>query len=589
MLVSAKALTLAGRHLPLSPWAPFAFFWQDAFVAIVFYSIDRLLKREKPAWCAYALLAAYTAVNVPITLVLSTPLTWTMIRATRGALSDAVLHYATAVNLIALLVPVIAAVALPIVLRRVRPGRWGQTPTPTGGLTPTATWGQTPNRVLSSKWGILGAVAVLIGPVAVSRVETHGMHRSALGALVATSLPRLEPAAGAADWRESPFGTSAGEDLSALRGSMAGRNVLLVVLESTGARHLGLYGAAVDPTPRLTALGRQAIVFERAYAVYPESIKGLFATLCSKYPAFDTPPEIYANVPCAPLPRTLAAAGYRTALFHSGRFAYLGMSSIIERRGFDLLEDAGAIGGQVNSSFGVDDASTVRRALGWIASLRAEERFFLTYLPVSGHNPYDVTTPGPFEGRDDFTRYLNALHEGDVALGALLDGLQRLGRDRDTLVIVFGDHGEAFGEHPGNFAHTLFIQEENVRVPYLMAAAGAIDRSIRVQRIASIVDTAPTILDLLGLPADAAHQGTSLLNPQPRMAMFFTDYSIGWLGLADGCWKYLHDLDAGRSRLFDVCTDPGESRDRAAEFPERVSAYRDRVRGWAAAQKEAVK
>jgi hypothetical protein len=73
------------------------------------------------------------------------------------------------------------------------------------------------------------------------------------------------------------------------------------------------------------------------------------------------------------------------------------------------------------------------------------------------------------------------------------------------------------------------------------------------------------------------------------MALFFTDYSLGWLGLRDGCWKYLYDMDAGRSRLFDVCADPGELRDRAEELPARVSAYRERVRAWAAAQKEAVR
>jgi arylsulfatase A-like enzyme len=369
---------------------------------------------------------------------------------------------------------------------------------------------------------------------------------------------------------------------------MRGKNVVLVVLESTAARHLATYGAAVDPMPNLTALARQAIVVERAYAVYPESIKGLFATLCSRAPAFDTAPEIYADVPCAPLPAILAHAGYRTALFHSGRFDYLGMRAMIERRGFDVLEDAGAIGGRVDSSFGVDDASTVERALQWIGS-PDRRPFFLTYLPIAGHHPYETARPGPFRGRDDFTRYLNSLHESDAALGALLDGLRAHGRADDTLVIVFGDHGEAFGEHPGNFAHTLFLHEENVRVPFVVAAPGAITRELRLERVGSVIDAAPTILDLLGLPAEVRHQGRSLLRPEPRLALFYTDYSIGWLGLADGCWKYLYEMDASRSQLFDVCVDPRESRDRAPEFPDRVAAYRERVRAWAAAQKDAVR
>ena len=131
-------------------------------------------------------------------------------------------------------------------------------------------------------------------------------------------------------------------------------------------------------------------------------------------------------------------------------------------------------------------------------------------------------------------------------------------------------------------------------MPYVIAAPEAGVGMInvaqrRIQRLASAIDTAPTILDLLGLQPQGLHQGTSLLRPEPRMALFFTDYSIGWLGLADGCWKYLFDMDSGRSHLFDVCDDPGESRDRAGELPERVSSYRTRVREWAAAQKDAIR
>jgi hypothetical protein len=563
VLASARALTLAGAAVPLSVWAPIAYLWQDLLVVLVFLAVDAAMNRPAPAWVLYGAIVVYAAVNVPVTRILSTPLTWTIIRAARGPIADSVTHYATPINLIGLVVPIAIGALLPVVLAR---------------------------RPLAVRRGVVGAALLIVaaGPVAVSRTETHGMHRNALGALVATSLPRLNPAGSTIDWRASPFGDRAGADLTSFRGSMAGQNVVLVVLESTGARHLGLYGAERDPAPNLTELARRAIVFERAYSVYPESIKGLFATLCSRYPAFDTAPEIYGDVPCASLPRRLQSAGYRTALFHSGRFAYLGMRSVIDNRGFDLLEDAGAIGGVVESSFGVDEPSAVRRLLGWIDALPRDARFFVTYLPVAGHHPYATTAPGPFSGTDDFTRYLNALHEGDEALGRLVRGLRERHLDERTLVIVFGDHGEAFGEHPGNFAHTLFIHEENVRVPYVIAAPGAIATTMRVPRIASVIDTAPTLLDLLGLPADERYQGHSLLRPDPRMALFYTDYSIGWLGLADACWKYLYEMDSGRSRLFDVCEDPAETRDRAGEFPERVEAYRDRVKQWAAAQKDLI-
>jgi arylsulfatase A-like enzyme len=562
-LIAAKAITLLGQDVPASAWALAAYVWQDVLIAGVFFAVDASLRRNRIGWVMYTALIAYVAINVPVTRVLSTPLTWTVIRAAGGPLADSIAHYVTPLHLAALVVPLAAGVLLPWLLSR--------------------------RAITIGAPSIALAIAVaIVGCIGVSRVDTRGLHRSALGALVATGIPRMTAAPGSVDWRLSPFAAAHGENLTSLGGSLAGRNVILIVLESTAARHLGLYGAAVDPMPNLTDLGRHGVVFDRTYSVYPESIKGLFATLCSRYPAFDLSPEAYRDVPCTSLPRSLKDAGYRTALFHSGRFVYLGMEAVIRDRGFDRLEDAGDIGGRINSSFGVDEASTVDRMLRWIDSLDRRDRFFLTYLPIAGHHPYSSAGRGPFHGNSDFTAYLNALHEGDEALGRFISGLRERHLDENSVFVVFGDHGEAFGEHPGNFAHTLFIYDENVRVPYLIAAPGKMRSQVRVERVASIIDTAPTVLDLLGLRESAGHQGTSLLRPEPRMALFYTDYSLGWLGLRDACWKYLYEMDARRSRLFDICADPGERHDRAGDFPDRVAAYRTRVEGWAAAQKDAI-
>ena len=211
------------------------------------------------------------------------------------------------------------------------------------------------------------------------------------------------------DWRAEPVRPAATARICrASRGSMRGRNVVLVVLESTGARHLGLYGGVPDPAPNLTALAARSIVFERAYAVYPESIKGLFATLCSRYPAFDTAPEIYAGVPCASLPRTLARPGYRTALFHSGRFMYLGMTSVIERRGFDVLEDAG--GDRRQRRFELRRGRRVDGRAGACAGSTRSIDASRSSSPTcrsSGHNPYVTSRPRSVHERPG----LLALHE----------------------------------------------------------------------------------------------------------------------------------------------------------------------------------
>jgi phosphoglycerol transferase MdoB-like AlkP superfamily enzyme len=292
--------------------------------------------------------------------------------------------------------------------------------------------------------------------------------------------------------------------------------VVLVVLESTAAIYLRPYRAADDPTPHLTRLSRDALLFEHAYAAYPESVKGMVAWLSARYPAFDTPGARHSGVIRNSLARILSDRGYSTALVHSGRFMYLGMDSLVQAAGFTTLMDAGDIGGNRNSSFGVDDASTVKALLAWVDERREERPFFAAFLPIAGHHPYASTVPGPFAGRGDIDRYRNAIHEGDAALGQLLSGLRQRGLDSNTVVVVFGDHGQAFGQHPGNFAHSLALYEENVGVPLIFSVPGA--GAARIARTASLVDVAPTVLERLGVEAPAEVEGASLLRPAPRAA-----------------------------------------------------------------------
>jgi Sulfatase len=566
VLAVAKILALSGRDLPLSAWAPFAFFWQDVLAALVFLALDGWLRRPVLAWLLYGASLLYIAVNVPVARVLGTPLTWNMMRAARGPLADSIWHHVTISNLCSLMLVTGVGVLLPLWLAR---------------------------KAVKPPASVLGAALFVVaaGVQADSHIETRGLQRNAFGALIGSRVTGLQKTTNEGGYLEVETRTTenGAGDLEHLRGAARGRHVVLIILESTAARYLGLYGARRDPMPALTDLGRRALVFESAYAVYPESIKGLFSTVCSRYPAFNASAEIHARVHCASIAQSLRGYGYRTALFHSGRFGYLGMAPMIEGRGFDLLEDAGAIGGQVHSSFGVDEPSTIRRMFAWIDSLKDSERFFLTYLPVAGHHPYSAPDHhGPFEGTSDFDRYLNSLHYGDAALRQLVDGLRARNLDERTLFVIQGDHGEAFGQHPDNVAHSLFVYDENIRVPYVIAAPGLIRDPIRVDRVTSTIDTAPTILDLLGYAPAPEHQGASLLNPAPRPAFFYTDYSLGWLGLRDSCWKYLYEIDSDRAKLFDLCSDPDEIRDRAGDFESRVLAYRARVRRWAAVQQTAV-
>ena len=261
------------------------------------------------SWC-------WAALNVPVARALASPLTVNMIDAAGGALLDSIVHYLTFANAAAVGLVFGAAAALPTWIARVPP-RW--------------------------RFGVaLAGVAIAApGPFASAIVDVHGLERNALTAMVRTSLPRVESREISGDWRASPLPAARLRDLSAWRGAAAGRNVVMIVLESTAAQYLRAYGATDDPTPNLTAFVSTAMQFERAFAVYPESVKGLFATLCSRAPAFDVSAAAHADATCASLVRALSGAGYRTALFHSGRFAYLGMDAVVARLGFGTARGRG--------------------------------------------------------------------------------------------------------------------------------------------------------------------------------------------------------------------------------------------------------
>ena len=558
VFVLAKAAALAGHHVPFAWWSPIAYLWQDAVVVLVFAAIELCLgRRQRAVWLVYAGLALYATINIPVERALATPLTWPMLRAAGGPLSDSMWYYVTWQNAVLFTSVLAVAVVAPLAFRR------------------------TTQRPLLAAL----VLCVALGPASAARVDTFGLERNAWTALISSVLSRMPSRASSGDWRAPSFDRTRYEDLSRFRGALAGRNIVLVSLESTAAEYLGLYGADPDVMPNLSELAGTAIVFENAYAVYPESIKGLFSILCSRYPAFDSEAEMYASVPCQSIAAVLSGNGYRTALFHSGRFMYLGMEAIIRNRGFQTLADAGDIGGNHNSSFGVDEPSTVASILSWIDALPAGQPFFMTYLPIAGHHPYETPEPGPFPDHDEFGRYRNALHYGDASLGTLIRGFRARGLDRKTLWIVLGDHGEAFGRHEGNFGHTFQLYDENVRVPFLLAAAGVVSHQIRSKQVVSLVDTAPTVLDLAGLPAPESYQGRSMLDGEPRMALFFADYSLGMLGLRDGPRKFIHEVDSGRSKLFDVVKDPQERMDLSDRHVEEVRRYAQDLRTWSSAQK----
>lgn len=349
------------------------------------------------------------------------------------------------------------------------------------------------------------------------------------------------------------------------------RHVLFVILESIAARH-------VDATtmPRLHELGADhAVWFDDHVAGSPVSIKALFSLLCGlpPLPSRDLESAVIPRIDCRSLPEVLGAAGFDAGLFHGGYFAFTDKLAFLGERGFSALvdgENLPARGAPVwRNGWGADDRVVVEESLRWLDErIAAGKPTLHVVVPLIPHHEYFLPpdAPKPFGTRTVVDRYKNGLRFADDVLGRLIDGYRARGLLDDTVVVVVGDHGEAFDEHPGNRLHGSFLYEENLRTPLLIRAPSLPSGAQHSRRPSTHADVAPTILSLLGVPApdrpDALDEiaGRDLLGETfaPRPTAHVTNFPTALLAVRGPRLKAIETDDGRVAELYDLAADPRE-------------------------------
>jgi arylsulfatase A-like enzyme len=188
----------------------------------------------------------------------------------------------------------------------------------------------------------------------------------------------------------------------------------------------------------------------------------------------------------------------------------------------------------------------------------------------------------------------------DHEVGRLLRGIEAaLPRER-TAVILTADHGESLGEHAYYFEHGRLPYETCTRVPLVVRAPGGLHAARGVERPVTLVDLMPTLLGFAGLAIPEEAEGRSLVpllagaDDPDRSAFVFTQsgYSQAWQRtVRDERWKLVHVRDpADRAlmtgaewELYDLLSDPGETRNLAGEEPEQANRLRAALDAWVAA------
>ena len=319
--------------------------------------------------------------------------------------------------------------------------------------------------------------------------------------------------------------------LSAARAS--GRpSVILVSIDTLRADRLGVLGSARPRTPHLDANAAEGMVFEQAMSAAPWTLPAHASLFASLLP-FDQRRRWDYNRE-VPLRQTLLTerlreAGYRTAAFTGGGYvsAQCGFG-----QGFEIYEDHDEVveGGP---------ETIAAAALAWVRAVRSVP-FFLFVHTYEPHYPYvhadfanpsdagrlpsvvtykeiDAIHSGALILSEAERRYVTDLYDGDVAhadrvIGSLLQTLRREGILDRALLMVLSDHGEELWDRepdrsPGH-GHTLY--QELIHVPLLVRWPGRVPAGSRIRTPVSLMDLAPTLLALTGLPGDPAHQGRSL-------------------------------------------------------------------------------
>jgi arylsulfatase A-like enzyme len=191
--------------------------------------------------------------------------------------------------------------------------------------------------------------------------------------------------------------------------------------------------------------------------------------------------------------------------------------------------------------------------------------------------------------------HLVALYDGEIrftdqVVAEVLAALDRHGITEDTLLIVTADHGDEFFEH-GDSGHTKTLYDEVVRVPLLVRWPRLLAAGRTVERPVSLIDVAPTVYDLTGVPPPPGIEGRSLVPlllgheapPVPIYAhLAGRKWQSNWAMVRAGDEKYLQRLRAPHAELYDLATDPTEQNDRVADpgaRPRRL-ALADTLSGW---------
>jgi arylsulfatase A-like enzyme len=397
-------------------------------------------------------------------------------------------------------------------------------------------------------------------------------------------------------------------------------SVIFLAVEALRCDAVGLQRQGRVIMPNLTALARECVQFAPAYSQSTHTDYAMSCVPLSLFPLRSR--QQHFCRPDDPWPRThigdlLKRADYATAMVSSADETWCGMDCYLRCQQLDYYSDAlhdGRSAGDPGWEQRFErvtapqrpDAETTDVAIGWIRRQATQSRpFYLQMYFGSTHFPYPLPpcAEHPFQPWTNWfdasfahvpeplhevvrNSYFNAQRECDRQIGRLVAALRETGLFNNTIMVIYGDHGEALDEH-GLWLHARQPYEAAVRTTCLMHLPQAVPRL--EQYPFELVDVAPTVLAAMHWPAHPNFQGIDALAPDRppadrRLIFLHTQNPLTSTDavVLGGRWKLMfhRNVRTDPEELYDLATDPWESKNLVADRADVAGVLRRALRTW---------
>jgi arylsulfatase A-like enzyme len=379
-------------------------------------------------------------------------------------------------------------------------------------------------------------------------------------------------------------------------------NIIFLVIDALRPDALPCYGNKIVQTPTIERIATNGVVFKEAYTALPKTLPSLCSFLTGLYPR--THGVLEMGIPLrenqATLAEILKLKGYVTAAFIANYVLSEQISGLHQGfdyyfAGFPLKKEAVSISGSFNPLVEKRADTLTESMLYWLENNSAN-KFFIWAHYMDPHAAYDPPPPynkmysdlkkvlpnfkirpelihyqAKIKGEEDFLYYLSQYY-GEVSfcdeqIGRLLNFLLDKDLYDNTLIIVTADHGESFGEHKRFFSHGHNLNQENIRIPFILSLPAVIEGGIEIDSPVMSIDMMPTILHLMKIEPASYIQGESLLplikgdkKKRDNPILIQAYGGAGW-SIIKNNWKLIYLIKGRSYQLFELSKDPNEQDD----------------------------